>query len=665
MSDLFKSMGIGHNLRTRLTVSFGIAILIPSLITAIVGVKMIQKHVFKEAQSKVNSDLEAAKDIYQTTLDRLKNSLRIHATRRILYGALSNGDMSELGPEMERIRLEERLDFLSLADTQGNIFYSVNIPNGPARNLGENELIRRALYHRTPLAATHILSAQDLAAESPALAQQAYMELTRTQKARPTEQKVLASGMVLAGAAPVFTPVRKFVGVLYGGVLLNRNYEIVDKIRETLFSEGSVYKGRETGTATIFQDDVRISTNVIDEDGSRAITTRASAEVTDWVLHKGRTWKGRAFVVHDWYISAYTPIKDIQEHTIGMLYVGVLERPYRDSLWQSLAVFLGIALLGVAIVGIVAMRVAQRIAYPIRAMAMAALKVGDGDYSQKVEVRSRDEIGHLAVSFNKMVADLDDTHQALTGWTETLEQKVEERTAALKAMQGQLIQAEKLAGIGKLAAGVAHEINNPLTGILTNSSLMLEDTPAGDPRRGDLQTIVDETLRCRKIVKGLLDFARQSKPQKQMLSLNQVVEDVLALVRNQANFRNITLSTDFKGDLPLVMADRDQMRQVVLNIILNAADAMPNGGDLHIWTATSANGRHAEMVFKDSGPGIPSEILDKLFEPFFTTKKTGTGLGLSIAYGILERHGGTIRVDSTQGRGTTVTLVLPVDVREA
>jgi two-component system NtrC family sensor kinase len=327
-------------------------------------------------------------------------------------------------------------------------------------------------------------------------------------------------------------------------------------------------------------------------------------------------------------------------------------------------VFLGITLLGLVLGSCVAIVIARRISQPIHAMAMAAQKVAQGDYTQKVELTSHDEIGYLAGCFNKMTRELTRATQQLREWAENLETKVEQRSTELKAMQGHLIQTEKLAAIGKLAAGVAHEINNPLTGVLTNSSLLLEDLPAGNPMREELQVIVDETLRCRKIVKGLLDFARQTKPQKQLVDMNSVVEDVLALVRNQASFRNISLETILDPELPAVMADRDQMRQVVLNIVLNAAEAMPCGGSIKVISRRDGAG-FVEIDVKDTGPGIPDEVKDKLFEPFFTTKKTGTGLGLAIAYGIMERHKGTIDFASVQGQGTTISLRLPSDEQDS
>jgi two-component system NtrC family sensor kinase len=648
-------------IKARLIKSFCVAILIPSLVTAVVGGLMIRKQIYDQAQAGVTSDIESAKEIYNNYADRLKDSLRIHATRMIVYGALERGDSSGLGPEMERIRNAERLDILTLTDTSGKVFYRTCNPSLVGDDQRSDVFVQYVREKKAPVSSTDIIPREELIKESKKLADQALMDITFTRMAGPSEKTQSTSGMMMKGAAPVFTADGRFVGVLIGGKLLNRDYEIVDKIRTTVFKEES-YKGQQVGTATIFQDDVRISTNVRNADGSRAITTRVSAEVADAVLKHNDTWRGRAFVVNDWYISAYAPIRNFSGNTIGMLYVGSLERPYRDILWKNLIGYLGITLLAMILVSIVAMIVANKISRPIRAMADAARKIAEGDYSQKVEVSSDDETGFLANNFNTMVSELVRAHQQLREWGETLERKVEQRTTELKAMQAHLIQSEKLAGVGKLAAGVAHEINNPLTCVLTNSSLILADLPPDDPRREDLQAIVDETLRCRKIVKGLLDFARQTKPQKQKLSLNKVAEDVVTLVRNQASFQNITIQTELDSDIPSVLADADQMRQVVLNIILNAADAMPQGGQIRVRSLLEPKSNRVMLRISDTGPGIPIEIQDKLFEPFFTTKKTGTGLGLAIAYGIMERHKGALKVESSLGQGTTIIVILPTDV---
>jgi len=649
----------GATIQGRLVRNFALAILVPAVVTAVVGVGLIRHYVYAQAQTQVNADLEAAKEIYQTSLDRLEDAIRIHATRMVIYGALARGDSAGLAEEMDRIRKAERLDVLTLTDAQGRVFYRSGSMATPSGERSNDALVAAALKTLEPTAGTEVVAAEELARESPALARQAALTITSTPRARPAAAAELRSGMMLRGAAPVTTPAGRMLGVLDGGVLLTRNYEIVDKVRRTVFKEEE-YKGRPIGTATIFQNDVRVSTNVRQADGTRAIGTQASAEVADAVLGRGETWRGRAFVVQDWYLSAYAPIRDTSGATIGMLYVGVLEQPFTDSLLRSLLVFLGIAAGGVALVYVISVRVARRISTPIHDLTVAAQRVARGDYSQAVDGGSDDELGYLAHSFNAMTTEVQLAHEALRESADELERKVEERTAELKRMQAQMIQSEKMVAIGKLAAGVAHEINNPLTGVLTNSSLMLEDMADDHPWREDIQTIVNETLRCRKIVKGLLDFSRQTKPQRTLLDLNQVVEDTLSLVRNQTVFRNTKLVYDLDPHLPTVLADADQMRQVVLNIVLNAAEAMVQGGELRVASSADPAAKAVELRISDTGPGIPDEVRARIFEPFFTTKKTGTGLGLAVAYGIIERHHGQIRIDSARGRGTTFTVSVPI-----
>jgi two-component system NtrC family sensor kinase len=223
-----------------------------------------------------------------------------------------------------------------------------------------------------------------------------------------------------------------------------------------------------------------------------------------------------------------------------------------------------------------------------------------------------------------------------------------------------LFRSEKLASLGKLAAGVAHEINNPLTGVLTNASLLLEDLPEGDHRKEDAQVIVNETIRCREIVKRLLDFARQTKPMKKNTNINSLVDNIVLLVRNQTSFRNIDIQRNLEENLPEIMADGDQIQQVIINFTLNASDAMPNGGSLNIQSGVMGNGEYIELKFTDTGLGISEENKNRIFDPFFTTKESGTGLGLSISYGIVEQHGGTIHVESEVGKGTTFIVQLPI-----
>ena len=293
-------------------------------------------------------------------------------------------------------------------------------------------------------------------------------------------------------------------------------------------------------------------------------------------------------------------------------------------------------------------------------MVFATRKIADGDLSFRVQIKSQDEIGVLADSFNKMTESLVKAEGKLKQWGKTLELKVKERTKELEAAQKQLLQSEKLASLGKMAAGVAHEINNPLTAILTFSKLLLGDLDKNDPRCEDLQTIVDETLRCRDIVRGLLDFSRETKSKKQWTDINSVIEETLFLLQHQAIFHDIKIEKNLADSLPRINLDRSQIKQVFMNMFLNAAEAMAEKGILTV--TTLSKDKSVIVKIKDTGCGIPEKNISKLFDPFFSTKKVGkgTGLGLSVSYGIVKAHNGSIDVESKVGEGTEFTIKFPI-----
>ena len=299
---------------------------------------------------------------------------------------------------------------------------------------------------------------------------------------------------------------------------------------------------------------------------------------------------------------------------------------------------------------------------PIDKLLAATKQAAHGNLDQTVGIRSHDELGELSYSFNNMISELKRSRDAIEEWTQTLEQRVQERTQELQQVHDQLVRAGKMAALGELAAGVAHEINNPLTGVLTFSSLMLKKVDENHPWKKDIETIVEQTSRCRNIVRGLLDFARQRKPDKKEWDIHTLLDNTVTLVEKQAPFQNIRIVKEFKTGIPLIFVDADQIQQVFMNILLNAADAMSeNAGTLTI--KTDLKDRMAEISFIDTGCGIAKEHLSKLFDPFFTTKKTGTGtgLGLAISYGIIQSHNGNIEVESELGKGATFRIKLPIE----
>jgi len=430
-------------------------------------------------------------------------------------------------------------------------------------------------------------------------------------------------------------------------VLLNRNNEIVDRVRDTVFQQ-EIYRGQEVGTATLFFRDLRIATNVLDARGERAIGTRASAEVKERVLDQGERWTARAFVVRDWYITAYGPITDVFGRTVGMLYVGVLEAKYADLRRNAMLVFVLITATGMALAVLLGSLLSSRLLNPVQRLIEASHRVSQGDLSPEIGPYSRSELGVLQRTFQKMLTSLRDRDR---------HQKAESEL--------RLLQSEKQASVGRLAAGVAHEINNPLTGVLTFTHMLLKRQDIDSGMREDLQTIAAATERVRKIVKGLLDFSRQSKLEPQSTDLNGLINATIPLVANQALVKGVLFCFDAGPNIPLRTIDRNQFQSVLLNIILNALDATQRGGHIDIAThlALSEGRKGIEIGIADTGHGIPPEHLERIFDPFYTTKEVGkgTGLGLSVSQGIVERHGGSIRVQSQVGKGSTFTIWLPMD----
>jgi two-component system NtrC family sensor kinase len=317
---------------------------------------------------------------------------------------------------------------------------------------------------------------------------------------------------------------------------------------------------------------------------------------------------------------------------------------------------------GLAITAIAFTR--RSVVRPIEQLASGVHRVKAGELKEQVPVLGTGEIAELATAFNDMEASLLDVRRQRQALLQGLERQVQERTAALEKAQERLVQTEKLSSLGRLSASIAHEINNPLAGILTFAKLLIRSLDEGAPNDEQraksirhLRLIEQETQRCTSIVRGLLDFARERELKLTDTDVNAAVAEALVLIRNQVALQNITLDQDL-APLPAVQADFGQIRQALLNVLINACDAMVQGGRLGVRTRALDDGTiQAEIT--DTGVGIPPEHLKHVLDPFFTTKQKGTGLGLSVVYGIIERHGGSIRIDSTVGSGTTVVFTLP------
>jgi len=622
-------------------------------VALLVGGQLLYKAVLNEAYNRVRLDLNAAREIYFNRIKGLKIALNITSIGPVFLSALEKHDVQKLVSRLSVVARQTELDFMGVVTKDGKTLCRIGPNSMPRENSPPNPIANLALQKQVAVSGTLILSNELLFSENPELAERARIKLLPTKMATPRPESEELSGMAIAAAVPVFEG-GNFLGVLYGGVLLNRSQEIVDLVRDTVFQH-EIYKGRSIGTATIFRKDIRISTNVLNPDGTRAVGTVGSEEVTTRVLTEGKKWTDRAFVVNDWYITAYEPIEDIFGQRVGMLYVGVLEAKYADVRWKALSLFIMITVAGMALAIGLGYIIANKISRPVQQLIKASVQVSQGNLSPEIGSISKGEIGVLQKTFKQMLASIQERDQR---------QKAESEI--------KLLQSEKQASIGKLAGGVAHEINNPLTGIFTFTHMLLRRKDIPEEVRSDLETIAQETERVRKIVKGLLDFSRQTELDREPTDVNRVVRVTISLVENQALIKGISLNFEPGEGLPMITLDRNQMQSVLLNIIINALDATEPGGSITITTGIGVSAikpgqKGIKIVCTDTGCGIPQENLDKLFDPFFTTKEVGhgTGLGLSVSYGIVERHGGTIWVQSMVGHGSTVTVWLPIEEQNA
>lgn len=628
---------------TKLIVGFLLVCLIVGITFGVVGIHIIGGLVVEEAQEKVRTDLNVAREIYLNHLERISDKVRFVANRFSVRDGMVQRDRTKLLGMLAPVREREKLDVLGIVDAFGRVMLRTSNPAAFGDDQSGDSLIAHVLKSHEPVAASCIMTGDQLSKESTALAERARFEIVPTPKARARTEREETSGLMLKAAAPIFDSENRFIGVAYGGILLNRNFEMVDKIKQTVFQDVK-YRGEDIGAATIFQDDLRISTNTKNLDGSRAVGSRAPEDVYAEVAGRGGRWSGRAYGVNTWYLIVCDPIRDLSNRIIGMLSVGIREEKYTDTRMKATVAFVAITLAGGAASMCLFYFIARNISVSVHKLVLASREVARGNLDACVELASRDELHELADTFNSMASSLKKRDEKLKEFA-----------------RKKIMQSERLAVIGQLAAGVAHEMNNPLTGIVTYSHLLLERADVQESTREFLRKITIQADRCRSIVRGLLDFSRPKKPDKRPCNLNQVLQECVALVENQSLFHNIEVKKDFQKDLPYVIVDPSLIQQVFMNLIINAAEAMDGKGHLNLMTRLETDGEWVEIAFADSGHGISEENLERIFNPFFTTKEVGhgTGLGLAISFGIVKEHEGTIAVESEMDKGATFTVRLP------
>lgn len=617
---------------------------------------------------KVSSDLAVAHEYFLHVRDRVGLDVSSLGNSHPLVKTIEDGSNATIQQLLAERQIALGLDFLNFLDTEGHLRVST-VALGTLDN-SHWPIVQSALQGNASNDIDIYTEAQ-LRQLDEHLVQQAHLELVDTPNATPTTKTAETSGMVIHAATPIYDGEGRMLGVLEGGVLLNQNLPFVDTINSLVYAEGSLPEV-SAGTATLFIDDVRIATNVRLFGNRRALGTRASQVVRNHVLNDGKTWLDSAFVVHDWYISAYEPISDSFGRRVGMLYVGYLEAPFRKA--KETAFYLLAALFAVIGMGGVyfSLRVARGIYAPLAAMnrTMTAVEMGDMD-ARSGGTPSGDELGSLSRHLDELLDTVQAQNHELKTWGEQLDRKVVERTMELEATnkllvqaQQQLVLAEKLAAIGEITAGVAHEINNPVA-VLQGNLDVLRDTlgQAAAPVQGELKLMDQQIQRINTIVTKLLQFANPGEfaGYVEAIMVDDVVTDSLVLVRHLLNQCDIRVE-HHKGATIAVPINRGELQQVLINLFTNAIHAMKNGGSLTIetadWHGENDTGG-VDIRVADTGAGIRREDLPRVFDAFFTTKRQGgTGLGLSISYTLVARYGGTILVKSEEGQGTEFTVHL-------
>jgi len=629
-------------LRNKITLGL-ITIILLSYIVVGVVVSIYMNRVFiEQVQIRLRHDLFSAHQIYNNYIKHIEEILHAVSIRRQVDATLEEEIEGDLGRVFQGIYKKSEMDILTLVDINGKVLYRAHNPGSRGDDINDIPMVQKVLLDWEPVRGTMVLSAEMLAAEGKEISDQASVQFLPTPKARPTIRTSEDRGMFIAAAIP-FASLKndEKLGVLFGGYIVNRNDEIVDRIKNDVFNDPS-YEHTDVGAATIFFDDLRVATNVLLSSNERAIGSRLSEEVHEHVIQNGKIWSDRAFVVNDWYITSYEPIPDINGNIIGSLAVGVPEAPYKQP-GKILMVFILLMLFSTALSAfLLTFFYIKRMLRPIDSIVLMCRKLMMGDLHARCMIRPSGEMGVLCSSIDQMADSF---------------QKYEENLQ--KETQLQIGQSEKLAAIGRLAAGIAHEINNPLTSILTFAHLIKQEKTNNPEDIRDINVIIDETNRVRKIVRELLDFARQSPANDEILDINQILRKLVIIIGKQKEFRSIRFIENYEDKLPPLNADKNQIQQVFLNLLLNSAESIAQEGTINI--STQYVNDSCIVSIMDTGCGIKSDELGRIFDPFFTSKPVGkgTGLGLSVSYGIIKKYGGDIQCKSKVGEGSTFSVTLP------
>ncbi|NTV33732.1 MAG: HAMP domain-containing protein [Deltaproteobacteria bacterium] len=642
-------------LHKRIFLNFVLVIALFGILGAVLSAVLINRTTLDEAQRRVSLDLRSAWDVLHNEMDRLQLFVTVLSTGKRVDDAYAIPDSPANRVALEQVRRQCGLDFLALTDSKGQVLVRSLEPYKTGDILSNDPFVSGALKGETRKGLA-LLSQQRLRDEGGNLEERAFMVFEPTPKSKVRAKTSESAGMALVAAAPVLDEGGKVIGALYAGLLLNRNHGLVDKIRSIVF-ENKTYQGQPLGTVTIFQWDCRVATNVILANGNRAIGTRVSEEVYDKVLENGLNWYDRAFVVKDWYLSAYDPIHDIHGKVVGILYVGVLAKQYDDlkwDLWKLYGAISGGVGIFVLAIGLI---FARRLTGSISRLAEAAGKIGSGNLDLNVkEPKADDEVKDLTQAFNLMTASLKERDEKLRTTYSALEQS----NKSLEEMNRNYLD---------MLGFVSHELKNTL-GVIYTSARALDAGIVGtlsDAQAALARNIAKSIDGAVRMTRNYLDLARIEKGElrvipKVMEMIGEIIDPLLEELKPVIDQQGVTIEKRLPGAIVL-KGDTALLKIAYRNLLDNALKYGRKGGRIRLGFEEKNGALHFEVW--NEGKGLTAEQIARLFEKFVRFEShaeatRSTGLGLFITREIIMKHKGEILAESEPGQWMRFRFTLPL-----
>jgi two-component system, NtrC family, sensor kinase len=634
--------------------------------------------VSEQGQRDVRTNVAIFKDAFRDIFSSFATSISALSQSGAIGDQLpvTQAERNRMAEVLRQAELDNKLSMITLVDLQGRTILRSSNPSA----YGDDALMRDYSNPERPVSSIRRIVEDALAGhtvktfsalapqilEKEGLDKQAEI-LLKTFENGPRVIEVPPNtyerrGLMMMVATPVRTSSGRIVGAVIAGRLLNKDLSIVQDFQNLVQDK-----------ATIFLGDVRIATTIIvlrgENKGQIAVGTLLD-EGADTRLSRGEPVQRMATINGERTLGAYEPLLDYDNKVIGAIYVGrplalidsinrAQEEIEADAARQTNIYIIASAAISLLLAILIATFFSKRVTARIDQLRKGAEVIEKGQLDYRLRIRSGDEIELLSKQFNSMAAKLEESYQ-------NLERKVEERTRELKESQEAMVQQEKMVAIGQLAAGIAHELNTPLGTIIGYAHMLREDLsqqPTNVASLADVEEVIGQAGRCRDLVKNLLNFSRNPAVEKAEADINDIIRKIISLVEHDLEMKRVRLHVNLDPMLPRTKANENEIAQVILNLANNAADSMPEGGDLYVSTSWIEDTDRIRIDVHDTGCGIKETDRNRVFEPFFTTKEVGkgTGLGLSICYKIVENHMGSIEFDTVTGEGTTFRIYLPVN----